>query len=92
MPNKFYFPGNAHQQMHGDAHYPGAKATIDEVMDVLAHGGEDQDGLNRAQWLQLLKERYADDLIVWIARHYWFDELKEPVRWLEKEIKHQLDE
>lgn len=91
MSNPYYFPTDHNQLMHGDAHIPGAQSTVDDVMYVLAHGGEDKDGTTKDQWLESLYEfGTLERIITIIAQEYWNSDYKRFHALMEKHIQEAL--
>jgi uncharacterized protein (DUF433 family) len=91
MSNPYYFPTDHNQLMHGDAHIPGAQSTVDEVMYVLAHGGEDKDGTTQEQWLESLREfGVLDRIAIIIAKEYYNDAFSRFHKMMEDDIKAAL--
>ena len=93
MPkNPYYFPASQSQLEHGDAHYPGTEATVDEVMSVIAHGGLDRDGLSQEQWLEALRESGTmDKIIVLISQQYYEPKYQQFITMMERTILECLE-
>ena len=91
MKNSYYFPYDQEQLMHGDAHYPGSQEAVDEVMQIIAHGGTDRDGTTQEQWLESLREfGVLDRIAIIIAKEYYNDAFSRFHKMMEDDIKGAL--
>lgn len=93
MPkNPYYFPTSQSQLEHGDAHYPGTEATVDEVMSIIAHGGTDRDGFTQEQWLESLQEAGTlNQIAIIISQNYYKPEFQQFITMMERTIIECLD-